>query len=236
VDNVAQDPRAPVEEEFALCRMTFLSPIMSLAFPARAEHYDRYLALRDVPSREVERWKAAFVCLARKLTWMYRRPLLFKSPVNTARVRLLLELFPDARFVHIHRDPYVVYQSTKRLRMMLSDLFSFQRPRPERLHGRILRGYREMYDLFFEEQRLIPAGRFCEVRFADLEKDPVGQVRRVYETLGLPDFEVVRPALEAYAGSLTGYQKTRHPELPADVRADVAREWRRCFDEWHYPL
>src|SRR5262245_25934092 len=37
VDNVAQDPRAPAEEEFALCRMTFLSPIMSQVFPARAE-------------------------------------------------------------------------------------------------------------------------------------------------------------------------------------------------------
>lgn len=38
-------------------------------------------------------------------------PLLIKSPVHTARVRLVLGLFPRARFLYIHRDPYEVFQS-----------------------------------------------------------------------------------------------------------------------------
>lgn len=37
--------------------------------------------------------------------------LVLKSPVHTARVKLLLELFPDAQFVYIHRDPYDVFRS-----------------------------------------------------------------------------------------------------------------------------
>ncbi len=146
VDNVAWNPRVPAEEEWALCRVTFLSPMMSQVFPARAEHYDRYLTFRDVPAWEVERWKAAFLWLAKKWTWKYRRPLLFKSPAHTARVRLLREVFPDAKFVHIHRNPYAVYQSSMRLRLMLSRLFSFQRPDPAKAHGRLLRNYRVMYD------------------------------------------------------------------------------------------
>src|SRR5262249_10344440 len=104
LDNVALHPDAPEEEEFALCRMTSLSPFLAQAFPDRAAHYGRYLTFRGVPAKEVERWKAAFVRLAQKLTWKYRRPLLFKSPPHTARIRLLLELFPGARFVHIHRN------------------------------------------------------------------------------------------------------------------------------------
>jgi hypothetical protein len=31
--------------------------------------------------------------------------------VHTARVALLLQLFPDASFVYLHRHPLVVYQS-----------------------------------------------------------------------------------------------------------------------------
>lgn len=35
-------------------------------------------------------------------------PLLIKSPVHTARVAALLEIFPEARFIFIHRDPLEV--------------------------------------------------------------------------------------------------------------------------------
>jgi hypothetical protein len=234
VDNVAWDPQAPSEDELALCRATLLSPVMGQVFPRRAAYCERYLTFRGVPPREVERWKAAFGRLARKWTWKYRRPLLLKSPEHTARIRLLLEMFPGAKFVHIHRNPYVVYQSTKRLRLLLSEHFPFQRPDPAEHHPRILRYYSAMYDAFFEERGQVPAGHYSEVGFEELEKEPVGQVRRVYAELGLPDFEAARPALEAYVASLAGYRKNEHPQLAPDVRADVARAWRRCFDEWQY--
>jgi hypothetical protein len=236
VDNVAWHARVPAEAEVALCRATFLSPLMSQVFPRREAHYDRYLTFRNVPAGEVRRWQAAFLRLARKLTWKYRRPLVFKSPVHTCRIKLLLETFPEARFVHIHRNPYLVYQSTKRLWLAGYRTLPFQTPDPARLHGRILRQYAEMYEAFFEERGLIPAGRYAEVGFEDLEKDPIGQVRRIYAELGLPDFAVVEPALRAYVASLADYQKNEHPDLPPEVRADIARAWRRCFEEWSYPL
>ena len=36
---------------------------------------------------------------------------MLKSPVHTARVELLLRLFPDAQFVYIHRHPETIYRS-----------------------------------------------------------------------------------------------------------------------------
>ena len=36
------------------------------------------------------------------------RPLLIKSPVHTARLRIWLKLFPNAKFVYIHRHPIEV--------------------------------------------------------------------------------------------------------------------------------
>jgi hypothetical protein len=236
VDNVAMDPHVPWEEEFALCLATFFSPYMSWVFPHRTEHYDRYLTFRGVPAEEISRWKTAFVKLLKKLTWKYQRPLVLKSPPNTGRIKLILEMFPDARFVHIHRDPYVVYQSTRHLHTKCMEYYSLQCPDLSLLHDRVVRQYSTMFDAFFEEKALIPRGRFCEVSYAQLDNDPLGEVRRIYDELALPDFAAVAPAMKEYVGTLAGYKKNRHVELPDDVRSEISRTWRRSFEEWNYPV
>ena len=91
-----------------------------------------------------------------------------------------------------------------------------------------------MYDAYFEERGLIPEGRLCEVGYEDLERDPVGVVGSVYESLGLSGFEDVRPRLEGYLGSIAGYRKNRHDDLPEPLRRRIADEWGRSFDEWGY--
>jgi len=236
IDKVALNTRVPWEEEFALCVMTFYSPYMSWVFPQHSDFYDRYLTLRDVPPAEVECWKKAFVKLLRKLSIKYERPMVLKSPPNTGRIKLILEMFPDARFVHIHRDPYVVYQSTCHLHQKCMEHYSLQRPDPATMHRRVMRMYCEMFDAYFAEKSLIPEGHFCELTYADLEADPVREVRQVYEKLGLPDFGVVEPAMKEYVGTLAGYKKNSHVELAADVRAEIGRDWKRTFDEWKYPM
>jgi hypothetical protein len=233
-DNVRLRMGLPQEDEFALMTLTLCSPYLGFMFPRRRDHYERYLTLRDVPPEEVERWKAGLLHLLRKLTWKYGRPLLLKSPTHTCRIRLLLELFPDARFVHIRRDPYTVFLSTRY--MHLNALVGLQRLDHRGLDEYVLRRYRLMYDVFFEERGLVPPGRFHELRFEDLEKDPLGQLRALYEQLGLPDFEAVRPALEEYARAESGYRKNEYPEMPAGLRRRIAEEWRRNFEEWGYPV
>jgi LPS sulfotransferase NodH len=168
------------------------------------------------------------------MTWKYGRPLVLKSPPHTARIKLLLEMFPEARFVHIHRNPYVFFQSTKHLNWFAQPFYAFQRCDAQRMEARILRQYREMYDAFFEERGLIPRGHFHEVGFEALEADSLAQMRKLYEALDLPDFRHVEPVLRHYLDSIAGYKKNTWPELPADVRARIAKEWRRCFEAWGY--
>ncbi len=93
-----------------------------------------------------------------------------------------------------------------------------------------------MFDAFFEEKSLIPRGQFSEVRYSELETNPVGLVRKIYHELSLPDFSVVQPALTDYVRSLNGYEKNRHIELPDAIRTEIGRKWRRSFDEWGYSI
>jgi omega-hydroxy-beta-dihydromenaquinone-9 sulfotransferase len=234
-DNVTMGVSEPQEDEFAFCSMTGRSVAMGWAFPRLAqEQYNRYLTFRDASAAEVAEWKAALTELVQKLSFKYAKPLVLKSPAHTCRIKLLLEIFPNARFVHIHRNPYHVFRSTIHLMRMISPWITLQRPNFDDLEARTLKQYKEVYDAFFLERGLIPDGQYHEVGFEDLEADPIEEMRRIYDGLSLAHFGHVIPVLKRYIQSLEGYSKNVFPELRVEFREQIAREWRRCFDEWGY--
>lgn len=235
IDNVAFAPGVPHEDEFATCG-TLCSPCVGWIFPRWADYYNRYLTFRAVPEDEVDRWKASLVLLYKKLTWKFGRPLLLKSPPHTGRIALLLEMFPDARFVHIHRDPFAVFQSARRSIQVMERASCLQEPRsPDEIDSWIIRRYRAVYDAFFEERDLIPDGQFHEIRFEDLERDPVAEISGLYERLSIPGFDAFRPSLENYVGAGSSYRKNEYEKLPTPLRTEISQAWRRSFEEWNYP-
>jgi hypothetical protein len=234
MDNMTQGAASPAEDEFALCVATGLSPYMSWVFPRSAVGYDQYLTFRTASEQERTRWKAALLHFLKKVTLVTGRPLLLKSPPHTARIRLLLDLFPQARFVHIHRHPYTVFGSTRHLWRTGPPVYQLQRPDGGDSDARIIATYRTLYDAFFEDRDLIPRGRFYQVAFEALEREPIRQVEALYQALGLPGFEAFRPSLQEYVRSLTGYRKNEYDELPEPLRRRLSREWRRSFEEWGY--
>lgn len=233
-DNMALGIGEPQEDEFALCSLTGRAWPMSWAFPRRDNHYSRYLTLREASGSEVVEWKSALARLVQKLSFKHGRPLVLKSPGHTCRIGLLLELFPEAKFVHIHRNPYDVFRSAQHMVRTVTPWWALQRPDYSDVDERTLRQYREVYDVFFEERGLIPKGHFHEIGFEALEAEPIGQVRGIYEALDLPDFRQLEPALRRYVESLSDYKKNTLPELAPDLRERIAEEWRRCFEAWGY--
>ncbi len=234
IDNVRLGWGVPYEDEFALCATTFRSPYLAWIFSRRYDHYRQYLTFRGVPQREVAEWQAGLLHFARKLTVKYGRPLVLKSPPHTARIKLILEVFPGARFVHIHRDPFAVFQSTRRMVEVAGSLMRLQPLDRARLDERVLARYVELYDAFFEERHLIPAERFHEMGYEALEQDPLGALRRMYQALGLSGFEAFLPRLLAYREIVRDYKRNVHVALPGPLRAEIRRRWHRSFQEWGY--
>ncbi len=233
-DEMAQGAGLPSEDEFALCTMTGLSPYMGWCFPDDGGGYERYLTFRGVPDDEVARWGHALTTFLKRLTVRFGRRPVLKSPPHTARIRLLLSLFPDARFVNIHRNPYDVFPSVKHTIRMAQPLFHLREGPLQDSDERIISMYTEMYDAYFKERDLIPVGRFYDVGYEDLGREPVAVVGSIYESLELPGFEELRPRLETYLASIAGYRKNRHDELPEPLRHRIAHDWGRSFDKWGY--
>jgi hypothetical protein len=233
-DNVFVSTTEPAEDEVATALLTHQSMLLSMVFFRNQVYYDCLLTYRNASAGEIAEWQAALLLFLKKLTLKQRRPLVLKSPGHTGRIRLLLEMFPDAKFVHIHRNPYTVYQSSEHTFRQAATFMALQRPNFENLQERTLRQYTELCDAYFEERDLIPEGNLHEIRFEDLEAEPTAEMAKLYEALDLPHFDEVRDDLAKYVERLKGYQRNRFPELPDSLRTRIAREWQRSFEEWGY--
>ena len=163
------------------------------------------------------------------------RRIVLKSPTHTARVRTILEVFPDARFIHIVRDPLVIYPSTVRLWKSLSEVEGFQVPHDDGgwMENSVLNNFVRMYECFEQDRELIPPGRLVDIRYEDLVKNPVEKMRQVYQSLNLGDFGVVEPAILQHMMKTRDY-KTNKYKLPPDVADRVRGRWAPYFQRYGY--
>lgn len=234
MDNMSLGAELPFEDEYAICASGRYSPYLGFAFPRRRRHYDRYLTLQEIPAAELEAWKQQLLVFLKKLTFKHGRKLVLKSPAHTCRIRILLEMFPDARFIHIHRNPIDVFLSTRHQVNVALDWYQLQAFDRSVVDDWIIERFRSMYRTFFVEKELIPEGQYCEVEFERLENNPVAEMQRLYTALGLPDFHSVERKLSDYVRSLKGYEKNDFPSLTGAVRDRVEQEWEHAFREWGY--
>jgi hypothetical protein len=233
VDNMAAGWDRPQEDEFALCNMGIPSPYLTVAFPNRPPQDSEYLDMEGVPANDLARWKEGLLWFLKTLTVRTPKRIVLKSPPHTARIKTLLEIFPNARFVHIYRDPYVVFPSTINLWKRLSEDQGLQVSKFEHLNEYVFETFNRMYAAFERDRPLIDPSRFCEVSYEQLVADPVGQVRRIYEELNLDEFDKLQPILEQYVAGNANYQRNRWA-LPSELHEEIRRRWAGFIEKYGY--
>lgn len=234
MDNMAAGWDRPQEDEFALCLLGLPSPYADIAFPNRGPVYPGSLDLSGLSPGQLAAWKRGFVRFLKAVTYRDPRRLVLKSPPHTARVKVLLEMFPDARFVHIVRDPYVVFPSTVNLWTSLGKKHGLQAmPDPARVREKVFADFRTIYDRLEEARPLVPKGQFHELRYEALVADPAGEMRRVYDALALGEYDAYRPRLDAYLATTRGYEPNRYTLSDAD-RDEVTRRWGDVIRRYGY--
>lgn len=235
MDDVVAGWDRPQEDEFALVNMGIPSPYLVWAFPNHGPVADEYLDLRALPAAERETWKSTWRGFVQRVALANNRRIVLKSPTHTARVRTILEVFPDAKFIHIVRDPLVLFPSTVRLWKSLSEVQGFQIPRDEAgwMERSVLDTFVRMYECFEQDRDLVPPGRLIDIRYEDLVADPVGQMRQIYQRLGLGDFAEVEPALMRHAMKTRDY-KTNKYQLPPEIADRVRGRWAPYFQRYGY--
>ena len=166
-------------------------------------------------------------------TYLKGKPLVLKSPPHTGRIRLLAEMFPQAKFIHLVRDPYSLFPSTRRLWYALEQVQGFQVPRYEYLDDYVFAAFERMYRGFDQQRPFIDDSRICEVRYEDLVKDPLGELRRIYQQLDLGDFEQVRDKIAASVNDRKSYRTTPH-SLEEPIKTQIRHRWGKYLEKYGY--
>ncbi|MGC4003582.1 MAG: sulfotransferase [Pirellulales bacterium] len=224
MDNMPAGWEHPQEDEFALCNLGVGSPYGRMAFPNHPNYEREYLDPADLTPTQKTRWQAGLRWFLKCVWRRCGKRLVMKSPPHTARVAALLEMFPDAKFVHITRDPRAVYPSTVRLWKSFDNLQGLQIPTFDDLEERVQTDFVRMYTAFERDRPLLNDGNLCEVRYEDLVARPLDEMERIYRTLGIENFEEARGPLETYLNAQKSYQTNKHT-LPGDTEAMLEAKW-----------
>jgi hypothetical protein len=235
MDSMSAGWDRPQEDEFALVNLGMPSPYLAWAFPNHGPVADEYLDLRTLPAHERETWKRTWRDFVHRVALRGDQRIVLKSPTHTARMRTILEVFPDAKFIHIVRDPLVVFPSTVRLWKSLSEVQGFQHLREGAawIENHVLDTFVRMYECFEQDRELVPPGRLIDVRYEDLVADPVGQMREIYQQLDLGDFATVEPEVMRYTMKSRDYQTNKYV-LPPEVADRVRGRWAPYFQRYGY--
>jgi hypothetical protein len=235
MDNVEVAWSAPQEDEVALAVWTTLSPYLMPAFQGRMNVYERFLDPAEMTEPERRIWKDALLTLVKKVAMRRKGICVMKSPTHTYRVPTLLEMFPDARFVYICRDPRAVYQSTIHLRKMMFAENTLGDLRPEVWSEETLYLYEKSVRRFEDTKHLIPAGNLFELRFEDLEQAPADVLEKLHASLNLPGWDEAEAPIRKVVSGFSTYRKNSY-RIDADTIKMLETRLRWVFDLYGYSL
>ncbi len=238
VDAMPMSVDGPQGDDLAMANLSELSIYHGYSFPNSYDTiFRRTVLFEGVTAAELDEWKQCYRHLLQKVAWHTGRSrLLSRNAAHTGRVRQLLEMFPKAKFIHLHRSPYQVFAAQAPKWRALCGLWALQTPDIDQLVDDTIRLYPVLMKRFFADCELIPAGQLAEIRYEELLANPVSTLRRVYAELDLPGIEALEQRLAA-SGNAQTFQLAGHDvTLTAEQHELVRREWGFAFEALGYSL
>ncbi|MFT4595204.1 MAG: hypothetical protein ACI9UR_001169 [Bacteroidia bacterium] len=232
MDNLRLSVDMPTEPEYSLGNMTWATMLPGYYFPKMLYSvFSRNVLFGDEKAEKA--WQESFKYFMQKLTLKHGgKQLVIKSPENLSRVKSILEVFPDAKFIHIYRDPYRVYFSTERLYGITLPMIALQHWDEKVVPDFILKSYKEMFLKYFESKKQIPEGNLVEIKYEDFIGNEMETLRKAYTTLGL-DFEQASPHIQSEVKSYEGYQTNKY-EYDKQRMEEIYSAWEPVFKELGY--
>ncbi len=221
-DGLATGVQSPFEDEYVLLSLGMSRYIVYTFFTSLHEvSQQRYSSLRELSRGELDEWKSGWTHFLNKLSLRYDGArLLLKSPTHMARLPILMEVFPTAHVVHVHRHPFELYPSWCHLVRTYAD------------HGisengwlrAFLKTYRRLFVPFLEDHELVPQGQLGFVRYDRLVSSPLAELERLYSELNLSGFEQAADRFRQRLWETQEYRTNRYRELLPYERRTILEE------------
>jgi len=234
VDSLKLDLNAPQGDDLLLASHTSRSIYYAYTFPQAADTvFNEALLFDRATEDDVVAWKAIYRSAWQNVAARQGKPrFVSRNASNTTRIPQLLQMFPEARFIHVHRHPEQLFSAQQRRWESLTDRWALQRSNPAELRGHTMVFFERMMKRCLADREVIPAGQLFETSYERLCEEPLDVLAEAYGQLTLGGFDAARPRFAEFVKSDHGSLATS--ELSPADRDDVRLRWRFAFDEFGY--
>jgi omega-hydroxy-beta-dihydromenaquinone-9 sulfotransferase len=233
MDNVRLGFDDPQEDEFALVKLTLDSPLLDVIFPRKPGYFMNDVLDFNPETENREMWKKQLANFCARIRLESGKTILLKNPAHSLRIPLLIEAFPKARFIYLHRHPYKVVASSLHLWKVLA--------KDNQLKGKpyfpdlkeVTEGLIKFYDKIEHDLAELPPGKYCEVSFEALEADPAAEIKAIYNAIGLEFTAAFEDRIRMYFDKEKGFKKNSY-NFDEEQKAQVYQLMKKQFDQYHY--
>jgi len=222
------------EDDYLMNRISAYSAYWGLLFPKKWREWLNCSAQMSVPEY-LQGWKKEYIKTLKYITFKSRgKQLVLKSPPNTERVRFLLEMFPDAKFIFMYRNPYQMYYSIRNMwKVAILGYYSVQKITEKELDDIVFDHFDYLTERYLQDKSLIPPGNLIEISYEDLMRTPYDIVHQIYSELGLPGFEKIADDLKLQIANEKSYMPFQFSYSDETFRMIEAR-WGKYLRLWNY--
>ena len=171
---------------------------------------------------------------SKRLTYKTGKQLVLKSPPHTGRVKVLKDMFPEAKFIHIVRDPYVVFASTINMWKAMYKSHGLQRPTYEGLEEQVFQNYLRLHARLEEAKAILEPRQYFSLKYEDLIRDPEGQCGAVYDHFQMSGFDEYLPRLCALPRRAAPAMKPTVISSTSVIAAEINRRWGKIIAQYGY--
>jgi hypothetical protein len=199
------------------------------------KYFDKFLFFEDLTAEELKQWKDTMHTMINKTHLKYPdNRLLIKNPGDTGRIKHLLDIYPGAKFIFLHRNPYEVFYSNLKLWKQVINTVALQSVSEKEQRDIVLHLYSKLHQGYIDQTALLRPDQLVEVSHQQIVESPHNTLRAIYNQLELPGFDKAMPHTRDFLEQLPPWRNSDYPYHPEDIM-EINTHWDFVFDLWSYP-
>ncbi|MEO6169276.1 MAG: sulfotransferase [Chitinophagales bacterium] len=236
-DNVAMGMDFPQEEEFAMANLQPYSVYNFFLFPSAFDHFvDHDYFTETLPAGAIAKWKKEYQeMVVKSLLNTKGERYVSKNPNNIPRMQILKELYPEARFIFIYRDPYVVVESFYHFILAIFTGIQLQQVPHDFSRKNVARFYAIAMNHYLAIKKNAASPIAFEIKMEDFVKDKIGTLRNIYAAFGIEKFQESAFVFEAYLAE-NSYRRKESYEINDETIQYVNLYASAIVEYFGYPL
>lgn len=230
LQRIPMDLNLSAEVDMALCSLgSEQSYTWGQLFPKTFESWvDKQILFSG--SSDPDRWIIDYDFFIKKLSYQSKgKRVVVKSPGDTGRVQHLIQKYPEACFVYIHRDPVSIFHSNIYFWNVILKQNSLQTILNSELETLIINAYKKVMTSYLNNRTFIPAQQLLEIVLDNVIKQPKQELARIFKFLGLgPGSE------KKIVDIINIYHIKERSAYVTDPKLleRLKREWAFAFETW----